>query len=38
MTALKLAQANAIIETAIAEGRKRHFAPLRSPCLMPGDT
>jgi uncharacterized protein GlcG (DUF336 family) len=28
MTSLKLAQANAIIATAIAEGRKRHFAPL----------
>lgn len=28
MTVLKLAQASAIIETAIAEGRKQHFTPL----------
>lgn len=28
MTHLKLAQANTIIETALAAGRKRHFAPL----------
>jgi uncharacterized protein GlcG (DUF336 family) len=28
MTILKLAQANAMIEAALAEGRKQHFAPL----------
>src|SRR5688572_20978710 len=28
MAILKLAQANAIIDAALAEGRKRHFAPL----------
>jgi uncharacterized protein GlcG (DUF336 family) len=28
MTNLKLAQANEIIDVALAEGRKRHFAPL----------
>src|SRR6185436_13090993 len=28
MAILKLAQASAIIDAAIAEGRKRHFAPL----------
>jgi uncharacterized protein GlcG (DUF336 family) len=28
MTILKLGQASTIIEAAIAEGRKRHFAPL----------
>lgn len=36
MAILKLAQASAIIDAAIAEGRKRHFAPLAVAVLDPG--
>jgi len=36
MAILKLAQASAIIDAAIAEGRKKHFAPLAVAVLDPG--